>query len=55
MTQPEKILWSLLRRNQRGLRFRRQHPMGPYILDFYAASAKLCVEVDGPAHADRTR
>jgi very-short-patch-repair endonuclease len=53
MTQPEKTLWSLLRRNQRGLHFRRQHPLGPFILDFYCASAKLCVEIDGPVHADR--
>jgi very-short-patch-repair endonuclease len=51
MTQPERSLWSLLRREQLGLRFRRQHPIGPFILDFYCSSAKLCVEVDGPAHA----
>ena len=53
MTQPEKTLWALLRRNQQGLHFRRQHAVGPYILDFYCAAAKLCVEVDGPVHADR--
>lgn len=53
MTQPEKTLWALLRRNQQGLRFRRQHPIGPYILDFYCPSAKLCVEVDGPSHEDQ--
>ena len=50
MTQPEKLLWALLRDNQLGLHFRRQHALGPYILDFYCASAKLCVEVDGPVH-----
>jgi very-short-patch-repair endonuclease len=33
-----------------GLRFRRQHPVGPYILDFYCASARLAVEIDGSAH-----
>jgi very-short-patch-repair endonuclease len=33
-----------------GLRFRRQHPIGPYILDFYCASACLAIEVDGFAH-----
>ena len=32
------------------MHFRRQHPVGPYILDFYCASARLAVEVDGPAH-----
>jgi very-short-patch-repair endonuclease len=40
----------MLRRNQAGLRFRRQHPIGSYILDFYCPSAHLCVEVDGPVH-----
>jgi len=53
LTQPERTLWALLRRNERGLHFRRQHPTGPYILDFYCAAAKLAVEVDGPAHADQ--
>jgi very-short-patch-repair endonuclease len=53
MTQPERTLWSLLRRNELGLHFRRQHPIGPYILDFYCARAKLAIEVDGPAHDDR--
>ncbi len=50
MTQPEKTLWAFLRRNELGLHFRRQHPVGPYILDFYCAAAKLAVEVDGPVH-----
>ena len=50
MSQPERTLWAMLRRNQLGLHFRRQHPVGPYILDFYCAAARLCVEVDGPAH-----
>src|SRR5690606_12078787 len=49
-TQPERTLWAMLRRNQLGLHFRRQHPLGRYILDFYCATAKLCVEVDGPSH-----
>jgi very-short-patch-repair endonuclease len=54
LTQPEQVLWALLRGNQLGLHFRRQHALGPYILDFYCADAKLCVEVDGPIHAERT-
>ncbi len=33
-----------------GHRFRRQHPIGPYILDFFCAEEKLCVEVDGYSH-----
>jgi very-short-patch-repair endonuclease len=53
MTQPERTLWFLLRRNQVGLHFRRQHPVGPFVLDFCFAAAKLCVEIDGPVHADR--
>jgi very-short-patch-repair endonuclease len=53
LTQPERNLWLLLRRNELGLHFRRQHPVGPYILDFYCASAKLAVEVDGPSHQDQ--
>lgn len=50
MSLPEVILWQALRKRQNGLRFRRQHPAGPYILDFYCDSAKLCVEVDGEGH-----
>jgi very-short-patch-repair endonuclease len=53
MTQPERTLWSLLRRNELGLHFRRQHPIGPYILDFYCTAARLAVEVDGPVHDDQ--
>ena len=51
MTPPELRLWLELRRKTyAGLRFRRQHPLGPYVLDFYCDSAKLAVEVDGEAH-----
>lgn len=50
---PETILWSHLRGARlRGLRWRHQHPQGPYILDFYCSKAKLCVEIDGPGHHD---
>ncbi len=52
VTDPERTLWAMLRRNQIGLRFRRQHPIGGYVLDFYCPSARLCVEVDGPAHEE---
>jgi very-short-patch-repair endonuclease len=55
LTQPEQALWSLLRRDLQGLHFRRQHALGPYILDFYCASAKLCVEIDGPIHNDQVQ
>ena len=53
LTLPERLLWSMLRGNRTGRHFRRQHPLGPYILDFYCASARLCVELDGPVHAER--
>ena len=51
LTLPEGLLWIALRgRRLAGLRFRRQHPIGPYILDFYCDEAKLAVEVDGEGH-----
>jgi very-short-patch-repair endonuclease len=51
MSLPEVILWECLRdRRLSGLRFRRQHPVGPYVLDFYGAEGKLAVEVDGAHH-----
>src|SRR5690349_13419669 len=51
MSLPEVVLWQALREGRlAGLRFRRQHPIGPYILDFYCPSAHLAVEVDGFAH-----
>ena len=53
MTEVELLLWQDLRRRRlAGHRFRRQHPEGPYVLDFYCADAKLCVEVDGSGHLD---
>jgi very-short-patch-repair endonuclease len=46
-------LWSRLRRKQlEGFRFRHQHPLGPYVVDFFCAEAKLIVEVDGGQHSD---
>ena len=51
MTLPEVLLWQELRGNRTGgQRFRRQHPVGPYVLDFYCAASMLAVEVDGAAH-----
>jgi very-short-patch-repair endonuclease len=52
MSLPEVLLWRELRRqNMDGLRFRRQHPLGPYVLDFYCDEVKLAVEVDGEWHS----
>ena len=50
MTDAEKILWSFLRDNQLGAKFRRQFPIGKYVLDFYTHEAKLNIEVDGAQH-----
>jgi very-short-patch-repair endonuclease len=50
MTPPEIALWLALRGNAEGLRFRKQHAAGPYVLDFYCAPARLAIEVDGESH-----
>ena len=51
MTLPEVLLWERIRGGRlNGLRFRRQNPIGPYILDFYCASARVAVEIDGAGH-----
>jgi very-short-patch-repair endonuclease len=51
MTKPEVWLWGMLRQRVHGAPiFRRQHPLGYYILDFYCPSARLCVEIDGSTH-----
>ena len=51
MTLPEVLLWQQLRLRPGGFRFRKQHPAGPYVMDFYCAEARLCVEVDGAVHS----
>jgi tRNA modification GTPase len=50
-TQAERILWNALREHQLGVKFRRQHPIGPYVADFYSRQANLVIEVDGDSHA----
>ena len=53
MTGPEKRLWARLRARQlKGLKFRRQHGIGPYIVDFYCPEQSLVIEIDGDSHAD---
>jgi very-short-patch-repair endonuclease len=49
-TPAEDALWQHLRLNQLGVKFRRQHAIGPFIVDFYAREARLIIEVDGPIH-----
>jgi very-short-patch-repair endonuclease len=51
MTRQELGLWLRLKNRQLGgFKFRRQHPVGPYILDFYCPEARLAVEIDGDVH-----
>ena len=51
MTPAEKLLWNCLRNKQlHGLKFRRQHPLGPFVADFYCAARRLVVEIDGDIH-----
>ena len=53
-TDAEQLLWARLRdRRLDGVKFRRQHPIGPYITDFCSAEGQLVVEVDGGQHAQR--
>ncbi|HTB52249.1 MAG TPA: endonuclease domain-containing protein [Ferruginibacter sp.] len=49
-TEAEKILWNYLRGRFEGFKFRRQHPLGIYIADFYCHKAKLVIELDGTIH-----
>jgi very-short-patch-repair endonuclease len=50
-TEAEKKLWSLLRNRQlNGRKFRRQHPLADYVLDFYCHECKLVIELDGQHH-----
>lgn len=50
MTLPEALLWRELKGSPGGIRFRKQHPAGDYILDFFCARANLAIEIDGIAH-----
>jgi very-short-patch-repair endonuclease len=52
-TDAERMLWYRLRdKRLSGLKFRRQQPTGPYVVDFYCSEAKLIVELDGSQHGD---
>ena len=56
MTDAETCLWHALRRDQlNGLHFRRQHPIGPFTLDFYCPSLRLAIEIDGGQHAEQRK
>ena len=56
MTPAEAALWTLLRKRQlEGRRFRRQHSIGPFIVDFFCPEEKLAIELDGAVHDDPGR
>lgn len=50
LTKPERMLWQILRTSPGDHKFRKQHPAGPYVLDFFCARANLAIEVDSIAH-----
>ena len=50
LSKPEAMLWQILRTSPGGYKFRKQHPAGPFVLDFFCARANLAIEVDGFAH-----
>jgi very-short-patch-repair endonuclease len=52
MSEAERLIWYHLRHEQLGVRFRRQHPIGPYIADYACIARRLAVEVDGSQHRD---
>ena len=55
-TDAEKLFWNLIRNNQiNNLKFRRQHPVGSYILDFYCHEIGLAIELDGSGHAKESQ
>ena len=53
MTWAEIKFWNRVKQQKFGFKFRRQHPFGPYVLDFYCAEARLAVELDGSSHNER--
>ncbi|MBX7481126.1 endonuclease domain-containing protein [Qipengyuania qiaonensis] len=55
MSVPERLLWRHLRERPGGFKFRRQHPAGVYVLDFYCAAIRLAIEIDGWAHDSAER
>lgn len=52
MTEQEKILWQHLRDEVMGFKFRRQHPIGKFVVDFYCTKLKLAIELDGSPHTN---
>ena len=56
MTRSERLVWSRIRAKQfQALKFRRQHGIGPYIVDFYCPEKGVVIEIDGDVHADKNQ
>jgi len=53
MPSAEVILWSLLKGKKYGVKFRRQHSVGPFVVDFFCKELNLVIEVDGPTHFEK--
>jgi very-short-patch-repair endonuclease len=51
-TPAEATLWRAIRNRNLSHKFRRQHPIDRFIIDFYCAQAKLCIEIDGESHTE---
>jgi very-short-patch-repair endonuclease len=51
MTLPEGMLWRVLRQRPEGFKFRKQHPIGRCVVDFYCPATRLVIEVDGESHS----
>jgi very-short-patch-repair endonuclease len=49
-TRSEALLWAQLRGGKLGVRVRRQHPLYPFVVDFFVCAHRLAIEVDGPIH-----
>ena len=54
LTPAERKLWSVIRNDQLGVNFRRQHAIGPYIPDFVCIEKRLIIELDGSQHLEQT-
>lgn len=55
MTEFEMVVWEYLRNRPLGFKFRRQHPVHTYILDFYCHKKRLSIEVDGGYHTNKNQ
>ncbi|MBP9803254.1 MAG: endonuclease domain-containing protein [Candidatus Pacebacteria bacterium] len=51
-TKEESLLWAKVRNSQLGFKIKRQYSVGPYVLDFYCASKKIAIEIDGAQHLE---